>query len=331
MKFSAHLNNFCTLAGLFLPIALIIGIGIAWFFSDNAIQLHFTKQNFFPDFHNSEMLIALSGMIMSFCGIEIATIHSDEVKNPHRSFPIALSMATLILALFLICGAFSIAIILPPHQMNILAGIMQTFQIFLSTYNLIWAMPAIAILLVLGCIGSVNNWIIAPIKGLSIAASETKHLKHFAKSNQHNAPHVLLIYQAIIVTLLMFVFIALPSVNASYWLLTNLALQLFMLMYILLFAAGIRARFKHPTIQRSFTIPGKNIGMMIIGTLGIIGALLTFAIGFVPPSDIQNGGIFRYEIILLLCLAFTILPPFFIHKKAKEEPENEILKVIETS
>ena len=326
MRFSARLNNFCTLVGLFLPIVLIISIGVTWFYSGNQMQLHLTTGNFLPNFNNPEMWIALTGMIMSFCGIEIATVHANDVKDPHRTYPIAITISTTLLALLLFLGAISVACIMPKNHINLLAGMMQTFQTFFIAFHLIWIMPAIAIILVLGSIGCINNWIIAPIKGLSIAAGETKHLKHFSKANKHDAPHALLIYQAIIVTLLMLIFIALPSVSASYWLLTTLAAQLFMLMYVLVFTAGILLRFKHPARLRPFKIPGKNhSGMIIVGSIGIIGALLTIAIGFIPPANIQIGSTFRYEVILISGLLITILPPFFIHKKAKEEIEEKII------
>ena len=50
-------------------------------------------------------------------------------------------------------------------------------------------------------------------------------------------------YQAIIVTLLVSsVFINAERGNGTYWLLTALAAQLYMLMYLLMFAAGIYLR-----------------------------------------------------------------------------------------
>jgi len=325
MKFSSRINNFCTIAGLFLPILLIIGIGIAWFNAGNISQLHFTAKSFLPDYTNSKMWIALTGMIMSFCGLEIATVHANDVKEPHKTFPIALVISTTILALILFLGSIIVACIIPRNNIDLLAGMMQTFQTFSFAFHLNWLMPTIAVILVLGSIGSISNWIIAPLKGLSVATSETKHLKHFAKSNKHDAPHNLLVYQAIVVTLLMIVFLGFPSVKASYWLLTTLATQLFMLMYILLFITGLFLHFKYPAKKHhSIILKTKNIGMVIICLFGIIGTLVTICIGFLPPSNLAIGSTLRYETIFITGLIITILPPFLIHKKSKEEIEETL-------
>ena len=90
--------------------------------------------------------------------------------------------------------------------------------------------------------GSVSNWIIAPTRGLMLAAKDGYLPRHFANENRFAAPKVLLIYQALIVTVISMVFLLLPSINASYWLLTALSAQLYMLMYILMFAAALRLR-----------------------------------------------------------------------------------------
>jgi amino acid transporter len=157
---------------------------------------------------------------------------------------------------------------------------------------------------------------------MSIASRESNMLKHFVYENRHSSPHILLIYQAVIVTLLMLIFLLMPSVSSSYWLLTALAAQLYMLMYVLLFAAGIRLRFKeqHKHIKRPFRIPGKNYGILICGLAGIMGSLLTFCIGFIPPQNIIEGSasMLRYEMILIAGLIAMILPPFIIHRRAQQ-------------
>ena len=88
-----------------------------------------------------------------------------------------------------------------------------------------------------------------------------------------------------------------------------------MMMYIIMLAAGIALRFSQAEQERAFKIPGGNLGMLIVAGMGILGCLVTIAVGFIPPDNIQVGGTWHYESLLLLGLAITCLPPFLTRRK----------------
>jgi amino acid transporter len=166
-------------------------------------------------------------------------------------------------------------------------------------------------MLVLGGLGGVSNWIIAPTKGLLVAAQEGNLPPLFERTNQHGAPVFLLILQAVIVTLLSGLFLFMPSVNGSYWLLTALAAQLYMLMYLLMFAAAIKLRFSAADHPRPFKIPGGKLGMIAVSGTGILGASATLFVSFIPPEGINIGSVASYEMTLIIGLIVMCLPPFF--------------------
>ncbi len=317
IKTSAIFSNFCAITGLLLPMTLIIALGAVWIFSGNRLQIHFTQQDLLPHLNDPQVWVALTGIMLSFCGMEIATVHARDVKDPQRSFPRAMLLATLIIVFTLVCGALAIAIVLPEKQISLVAGIMQAFQAFFAEYHLTWILPIVAITLVIGGMGSVSNWIIAPAKGLMLAAKDGNLPLHFASENRFAAPKILLIYQALIVTAISMVFLLMPSINASYWLLTALSAQLYMIMYILMFAAVLKLRKTEDSSSYGFRIPGGNWGIWIVALTGIFGALTTFIIGFFPPSNIQTGGVFFYESILVLGLLIMSLPPVVVYQYLK--------------
>lgn len=316
IKSSARFSNFCALAGLLLPMTLIIGLGTAWIFLGKPLQIHFNVHSMFVH-SNAGMWVALTGIMLSFCGMEIATVHTRDVKNPQRSYPRAMLIATLIIVFTLICGSLAIAIVLPEKNISLVAGIMQAFNAFFSAYHMQWVLPVIALMLVIGGLGSVNNWIIAPTRGLMIALRDGQLSKNLCRENRFGAPKTLLIWQAIIVTVVAMVFLLLPSVNGSYWLLTALAAQLYMLMYILMFAAGIRLRYKNLACENGFRIPGGRWGMWLVAGAGLIGSVVTFIIGFIPPHNIQVGGTAHYELLLVAGLIIMCLPPFVMYLKVR--------------
>jgi amino acid transporter len=131
----------------------------------------------------------------------------------------------------------------------------------------------------------------------------------FQRVNKHEAPVMMLIGQAVIVTVLSSLFLFMPSVNGSYWLLTALAAQLYMMMYFMMFLAAIRLRIKFPKHRGSFRIPGGMIGLLLVCGIGLVGVLVTLIVSFIPPNNINVGSVWHYEITLVLGLLMMCLPP----------------------
>ena len=97
MRSSAMFSNICALSGLLLPMALIIGLGAAWVIGGNPMQIHFSAQDLIPHWHDHSIWVSLTAIMMSFCGIEIATVHASDVNNPQRAFPQALTYSVFII------------------------------------------------------------------------------------------------------------------------------------------------------------------------------------------------------------------------------------------
>jgi amino acid transporter len=187
---------------------------------------------------------------------------------------------------------------------------MQAFDAFFSAYHLHYMLPAVAVMLVLGLIGSVNNWAIAPTRGLAYAMQAIKSRGGFDKLNKHGAPSHLLVAQAVIVTLISLFYLMLPSVNAVYWLFTALASQIYMIMYVMMFITAIVLRRKNIDRKAGFLIPGGMLGLWIVAFLGLIGSLFTLFIGFVPPDNVGITNSFRYEILIGMGLILMVLIPW---------------------
>ena len=125
-------------------------------------------------------------------------------------------------------------------------------------------------------------------------------------------PVALLIAQAIIVSLFSIVFLIMPTISSAYWILNAALVQIYLIMYILLFAAAIKLRYKHPHVKRAYKIPGGILGMWLIAGLGLLGSLATFFIGFFPPSQIATGNALFYVSFLVLSIVIVCLAPSVI-------------------
>jgi glutamate:GABA antiporter len=319
MKSSSWVANICGFLGLVLPMALIIGMGFVWFFSGKPIHVDLHPHALIPNFSHPALWVTLAGVMLSMCGMEIATIHVRETKDPERNFPRALLFSTVFILITLVLGALSIAIVIPTEKLSFIAGLMQAFDVFFSAYHLHWILPILALVLILGGLGGLNNWLISPSRGLHYAGRQGHFPRWLGVENKHGAPQNLLIVQAVIVSVCLVAFVLLPSINASYWYLNVLAAQLYMVMYVLMFAAGIKLRFKHKP-KAGYRIPGGKWGTAFVGTLGIIGSIATFLIGFFPPDGVNTGSALHYGVMVLVGILVMAIPsiPFIFARYKKE-------------
>lgn len=311
IRLSAKFTSFCAVTGLIVPMTLIISLLIAWLILGKPVQLHFTAANMLPNLQHGDNWIALTAIMLGFAGMELATVHIKDVNQPQKTFPRALAFSTIIILSTMLLGSLAIACVLPYDKINLVNGTMETFAFFLSEYHLTWLTPILTLLLVIGSLGGTISWVISPIKGLAQAAEHGFLPAFFERRNAANVPHTLLITQAVLVSIVCLAFLFLPSVNASYWLLSALSTQLYMLMYIMMFVSALALRFKLNYREGSFVIPGKKIGSIVVCCLGLTGCFITLFVGFIPPTGINIGSKFFYEMIFCSGMVIMILPSLF--------------------
>lgn len=315
MRISSRFSIFCGMVGLILPMFVIIVLGCTWILNHHPVQISFSRYDLFPHFNNPHLLVAITGIILSFCGMEITTVYAQEVKNPQKDYPKALLISTVILVFTLTLGSLAIAMVIPGDKISLVQGIMQAFHFFFGAYHLEWLVPVMGFLIIIGGIGSLSNWIIAPSKGLLIAAQDGNLPAFLCRENRYGAPTILLIVQACLVSVFSMAFVFLPTINSSYWLLTALAAQLYMIMYIMMFAAAIYLRFKAKDLARPFAVPGGKFGMFCIAGAGLFSSVFTIIVGFFPPQDIHIKSFMRYESTLVIGLLLMCILPLLVRTK----------------
>lgn len=311
---SARFGELCTWFGLILPMSFVIILGGFWVMTAADIHVHITPYSLIPDLWDTQHVMSLSGIALSLCGIEVVTVHARDVDQPGQTYPKALICSAVLIVMLLIVGSLSIAAVLPKASMSLVAGVMQAFEVFLKQYQLSFLLPVIAVMLVMGGLGAVNNWIIAPARGLLIAAQSKALPKMLASENSRRAPILILVGQGLIVSMLCLVFLYFPRINEAYWLLTVLASQLYMLMYFLLFISCwvLRRRRKMPHSSTRFQIPGGIWGCFLICLMGCLSVICIFLAGLMPPHEMQFGSITQYHLVLLGWLIVLSLPPFVL-------------------
>lgn len=309
MKVSGWISSLGMILGTFIPGLFIIGLGIIWYATDKPMQISFSSDHFLPNLSHPTQLALFSSVILSLAGIEMPAVHAKDVVNPKKNYPKAILYSALIILGLSIPGVLAIAMIVPQKDINLYAGSLQAIHAFLNAYQLQSLTPLLAILITFGAIASVSTWIVGPTKALLAAAQGGDLPKMFSKTNEKGMPKTLLIFQAIVVSLLSLLFIFAPTLNQAYLMLNVIVAELYLLMYLIMFSAAIKLRYSAPEMERPFHIPGKNYGIWLIGIVGIVGCMFSIIMGFFPPDQIQIHNVTNYVIALFIgVLIFTIAP-----------------------
>lgn len=331
MKVSGWISTVGVILGTILPGAILIIMGIWWLAAGNPSQITMTGGSVIPDFSSVENIVFLIGVSLSFVGLELSSIHAQEVKNPSRDYPKSILIAVLIVLLVYIVSTIAVAAVVPQHEISLVAGLMQAFEAFFKPFNLAVAVPVIAALTAIGAFALINTWVMAPAKAILVTARNGDLPPILQHVNRNYAPVSILILQAVIGTLLASVFVLMPNVNASYWLITALTSQLYAIIYILMFAAAIRLRYTRPEVKRPYTVPGGKAGMWLAAGVGLAGSVLILIIGFFPPSQITTGSLLFYEAFLFGGIILFTLIPFLVYRFRKPhwKPEKDIDALLE--
>ncbi|QDG74705.1 amino acid permease [Labrenzia sp. PHM005] len=314
------------LLGTVVPGLLIIALGAAWI-ADGHTMAFLTGADgsttsashlrFFPHITGLSSLAFLGGIVLLFAGVEVHAVHANELKNPSRDFPKAILLSVLIIVALFLLGSLALASIVPANKIALDQGPMQAFDIALTDYGLGWLVPVLALLIALGALAGVMSWITGPSRGLLRTAKDGELPPFLARTNKNGVQVMILLIQGTIVTLLALLYFVLKNVSVAFFLLSAMTITLYLVMYMMMYAAAVRLRITRPDAERSYQVPGGLPGMLAISGLGFGGVAFAFVTSFFPPSQLPVGSPATYVGVVAAGFVVFIGLPILIHALKK--------------
>lgn len=314
VKTSALASSVGVIIGTILPGIFIIILGITWLAGGHTTHITFSAKALLPQTDMLDNLTFIAGLFLAFAGLEVSAGYASAVKDPRKNYPRAIIVAACITFCLFLLGSLSITMVIPKNEISLVSGVIETFRVILSSYGLSWMLPTVAVLLSVGAVAEVNSWLMGPVKALYTTVEHGNLPPVFQKQNKHGMPTNLLLFQAVIVSLVSAVIILIPDLSAAYWILSALSAQMYLIMYILMFISAIVLRYTHPHVPRLYEIPHKHKGIWVVSGIGIAASLFGFFIGFLPPAAFNVGNVVFYELFMILCLLVMSAIPLLIHQ-----------------
>ena len=297
------------LVGTIIPAGLLVILAIVYLVAGGTSQMDF-HGSFFPDLTNFNNLVLASSIFLFYAGMEMGGIHVKEVDNPSKNYPKAVLIGSLVTVLIFVLGTFSLGIIIPKEDINLTQSLLVGFDRYFAFIKASWLSPIIAIALAFGVLAGVLTWVAGPSKGIFAVGRAGYLPPFFQKTNKIGVQRNILLIQGAIVTLLGLLFVVMPSVQSFYQILSQLTVLLYLIMYLMMFAAAIYLRYNMKDVARPFRIGSKGNGLMwIIGGLGFLGSLLAFILSFIPPGQIAVGSnAMWYSVLVIGCIVVVVAP-----------------------
>ncbi len=311
MKASARVASIGTIGGRIIPIIFMIALAVAWLALGDPSAIEFNLESLIPPLSDYNHLAFVIGAFLTFAGIETTASNAAFAKNPRRDYPIAILIAACIAFFIVTAAALSMAIVIPGTKIAI-NNVMTAVAMVLDSLHLKWALPILAFLIVVGMLAEINSWIGAPTRGLLIAGREGNLPRSLQKVNKQGIQKTLLLAQAVFVTVFSLAIIAFGG-QVGFWITTALPTQVYLIMYFLMFAAGVRLRYTHPEIPRRFRVPVGNFGIWFLALLGIAGGLVAIAFGFIPIAQVGPSEYTAYVVTMVVGFVVITALPFAIH------------------
>ncbi|HIC8516006.1 TPA: glutamate:gamma-aminobutyrate antiporter [Escherichia coli] len=303
-------------AGILLPAFILIALAAIYLHSGAPVAIEMDAKTFFPDFSKVGTLVVFVAFILSYMGVEASATHVNEMSNPGRDYPLAM----LLLMVAAIClssvGGLSIAMVIPGNEINLSAGVMQTFTVLMSHVapEIEWTVRVISALLLLGVLAEIASWIVGPSRGMYVTAQKNLLPAAFAKMNKNGVPVTLVISQLVITSIALIILTNTGGGNnMSFLIALALTVVIYLCAYFMLFIGYIVLVLKHPDLKRTFNIPGGKGVKLVVAIVGLLTSIMAFIVSFLPPDNIQGDSTDMYVELLVVSFLVVLALPFILY------------------
>lgn len=300
------------MVGTIIPAALLVVCGVVYLAMGGHSQMNF-HGDFFPDLSNFDNVVLAASIFLFYAGMEMSGVHVRDIKNPTVNYPKAVFAGALVTVLIFVLGTYALGMIIPAKDINLVQSLLVGFDNYFQVFYMNWFTPVIAIALAFGVLAGVLTWVAGPSKGIFSVGQAGYLPPFFQKTNKSGVQKNILLIQGGAVTLLSLLFVVMPSVESFYQILSQLTVVLYLIAYLLMFAAVIYLRYSMKDAKRPFRIGSKgNLLLWIVAGVGFLGSMLAFVLSFFPPDQIAMGSNTVWFAVLFGGVALFVILPFVI-------------------
>jgi glutamate:GABA antiporter len=297
--------------GTLIPGLLLVVLAAIYLLQGNHSAAPMTVHHALPPWHGLTSVVLIVNGFFTYAGVEVNAVHVDDLEDAPRQFPKAIFVAVILILLVFILPTLAISIAVPAANISFTAGVMQAFKTLLGHFGLNVVAPVVALGLVAASLSGLLDWLTGPSTGLVDIARERGYLpRYFQQLNTNGVQVHILVAQGVVITVIGLLYAVVPTVSRAYWVFAALATEVYLIMYVLMFAAARNLRRRQPQHERGYRAPA----LVTICVVGAAASVAACAVGLLPPSQLGHISTAPYALALLGGVLFVgVLPPLLLH------------------
>jgi len=288
-------------AVLKIVIFLVLILGAFNYVGEHGMANEFTLAALKPDWQASFQYIP--AIIYGMLGFELVSASSDEMKDPARDMPKAVLISAAIIIVLYIFGTIAMLAAIPAQDINLVEGLMDTLNLLFgqTPAGQTFAM-ALGVAALFTFFSNGVTWALGCNRAAAEAAKMGELPAIFAKeSKNYGTPVGASIMMGLVstATIILYGFLA-GSNEDLFWSLFAFSAVIFMLPYIAMMLAFIKARIEQPHHERPYKIPGGILVARIFAYSCIVVLSFAIVLFIYSPGEGMQWPVFIGVIVTLI-------------------------------
>lgn len=315
-KFTGKIAQWGFSLGVILPVFFLLFLFFAYLVTGHHMLIKINWNTIFPASWSGNVLVGFVPFILAFAGAEGSAPHVKNLKNPKAYSKVMLALCISAI-LSDIIGSMSIAATIPNDQIQLSNGIVFAYGSLASTLHMsgIFIQKLTGILLALGVLAEISSWVVGPNAGMHEAAQVGFLPARFAKSNKNGIGTNVMVLQGIIVCIVgaWLTFGAGGSKNdISFQTAMSLTVAIYMLMYLIMFAAYFKLINRHSELHRTWVASRSLFLKNVFAIVGFLLSAFALVVTFFPPKGYSVAQQHTYLMLLIIGFVIVFFIPFIL-------------------
>jgi amino acid transporter len=295
------LQNIGALCTWTVAAVLLVAGGYAWWHFGSATS--FAAKSLVPDLSSLAAWTTMASIALAYVGLELGPILGGEIREPRKTIPRATLISCIVIAVIYIAGTAALLVALPTEKINLITGIPQALAAVGERVGIPFFGNVMALLVALASLGAVSAWIAGTARLPYVVGVDRYLPAALARTHpRHGTPHIALLVQAALTTLVLLAGLSGATVREAYVVLLDMTLILTFIPLLYVFAALPVMRFRERAADKGnesgiWRAPGGVWGSCVFGGIGFATTLLAIVTSMVPPADSVSPGLFLLKVV----------------------------------
>lgn len=270
-------------------------------------------------------------IIFNMLGFEVVSTFSDDMENPKKEIPKAVILGGILIAAFYLLASFGIGVAIPLEELSSDSGLLDSYQILLTTIGFsVAAIKAITVIVggmfIYTLIANIASWNFGVNSVIAYAAEDGTFPKSWAKRNKDGVPYVVSIWTGIVALIIAIAGIIVaeffPEVSNLFWTFFSLSLVCLLLSYLPMFLAFIKLHKKGPAVKNGYWINGGKVKIALFGIVPFLLLIIALFFTLFPEFNVEMFE-YNWPLIAGACIA-VVLGEIMVNRRRKNRPTKKI-------